>query len=61
VNDFKRETELIDEFKAYFGHDAVIKVEYVNDVPLLASGKRKKVMNLMQSDLNFQRNQNAAV
>ncbi len=61
VNDFKRETELIEEFKAYFGHDAVIKVEYVTDVPLLASGKRKKVMNLMQPDSNFQRNQNDAV
>lgn len=43
---FEREALLISEFKNYFGQDAVITVEYVNEIPLLNSGKRKKVMNL---------------
>lgn len=43
---FEREQLLISEFKNYFGQDANISVEYVNEIPLLNSGKRKKVMNL---------------
>lgn len=42
---FLREKELLDEFKTYFGSDAVIVIEYVDEIPLLASGKRKKVTN----------------
>lgn len=44
---FPREEELIKEFKGYFGNDADIKIEYVNEIPLLASGKRKLVVNEM--------------
>jgi phenylacetate-coenzyme A ligase PaaK-like adenylate-forming protein len=43
---FKRENELINEFKSYVGLDADFKVEYVDEIPLLNSGKRKKVMNI---------------
>lgn len=43
--DFGREDELINEFKKHFGDDASITVEYVNEIPLLNSGKRKKVIN----------------
>lgn len=43
---FKREIELINEFKTYVGLDADFKVEYVNEIPLLNSGKRKKVINI---------------
>lgn len=43
---FERENELIEEFKKYFGQDASITVEYVKEIPLLNSGKRKKVLNL---------------
>lgn len=43
---FKRENELITEFKKYFGLDANIAVSYVDEIPLLKSGKRKKVINL---------------
>jgi phenylacetate-CoA ligase len=43
---FEREELLISEFKNYFGLDANIKVEYVDEIPLLNSGKRKKVMNI---------------
>jgi phenylacetate-CoA ligase len=46
-NSFLRENELIDEFVSYLGQDAKVEIEYVNEIPLLNSGKRKKVMNLM--------------
>lgn len=42
---FDGEEGLIDEFKEYLGEDAVIDLEYVNDIPLLASGKRKLVVS----------------
>lgn len=44
---FLREDELINEFRGYLGKDAEIKIEYVNEIPLLSSGKRKKVLNKM--------------
>jgi phenylacetate-CoA ligase len=49
--EFRRERELIREFKLYLGEDASISIQYVDDIPLLQSGKRKKVVNLwaMQS------------
>ena len=42
---FKREKQLVDEFKTYLGEDANFKVEYVAEIPLLASGKRRKIVN----------------
>ncbi|KAB1063549.1 phenylacetate--CoA ligase family protein [Salibacter halophilus] len=48
-NTFTREKELIEEFKGYLGYDAEIKIEYVKEVPLLNSGKRRKVLNLMRN------------
>jgi phenylacetate-CoA ligase len=44
---FEREGELIDEFRKYLGNEAIIDIEYDNNIPLLSSGKRKKVVNLM--------------
>lgn len=44
---FEREQQLIDEFKAYLGADADFQIEYVKEIPLLSSGKRKKVVNEM--------------
>jgi phenylacetate-CoA ligase len=44
---FTRELELISEFKTYFGSDAIILIEYVKEIPLLSSGKRRKVVNEM--------------
>ncbi len=40
-----REEELISEFKTYLGEDATFSIEYVSEIPLLASGKRKKIVN----------------
>ncbi len=42
---FLREEELMSEFRSYFGENAKITVEYVDEIPLLSSGKRKKVLN----------------
>ncbi len=42
---FLREDELLNEFKDYLGENAKITVEYVDEIPLLSSGKRKKVLN----------------
>lgn len=41
----EKEKELIEEFKGYFGKDANIKVNYVDEIPILNSGKRKEVTN----------------
>jgi phenylacetate-CoA ligase len=48
--DFLLEEELINEFKGYLGSDARIGISYVNEIPLLSSGKRKKVLNKMKSN-----------
>jgi phenylacetate-CoA ligase len=42
---FDRQAELIADVQRYLGEDASIRVEYVDGIPLLASGKRKEVMN----------------
>lgn len=47
--EFKKEENLIREFKQYLGQDADFKVEYVNEIPLLNSGKRRKTVNLYKS------------
>lgn len=43
--DFEREKELVAEFKGYLGEDAEIKITHVEEIPLLSSGKRKKVLS----------------
>lgn len=42
---FLRENELLNDIKKYIGEDANIKIEYIDEIPLLASGKRKQVVN----------------
>ncbi|WP_370003906.1 CoF synthetase, partial [Winogradskyella sp.] len=39
------EEALIAEYRGYFGDDANIKINYVDEIPLLASGKRREVVN----------------
>ncbi len=43
---FNREKQLIKEFRSFLGDDADFKIQYVDEIPLLSSGKRKKVVNL---------------
>jgi phenylacetate-CoA ligase len=43
--EFERESQLKDEFLKYLGYDADFTIEYVKEIPLLASGKRRKVVN----------------
>ncbi len=45
AKEFLKEEKLISEFKNYLGDDAKFTVEYVDEIPLLASGKRKKIVN----------------
>ena len=42
---FDRSGELITDLKHYLGQDATIGIELVDDIPVLASGKRKKIVN----------------
>ena len=44
-NEFKQEDVLINKYKKHLGEDANITVEYIDDIPILSSGKRKKVIN----------------
>lgn len=43
--DFQYEKKLIESIENTFGEDSIIKIVYVDEIPLLASGKRKKVIN----------------
>lgn len=43
---FRKESQLINEFKTYLGADADFKVLYVKGIPLLNSGKHRKTVNL---------------
>ena len=42
---FDKETELLTDIRNYTGLDAKILIEYIDEIPLLASGKRRKVVN----------------
>ena len=42
---FNKLDKIIKEFKLYLGQDAVIVTEYVSEIPLLSSGKRKIIVN----------------
>lgn len=42
---FAKEAKLIAEFKTFLGKDADFRIEYVSEIPLLDSGKRRKIVN----------------
>ncbi|MDH7444009.1 CoF synthetase [Aquimarina sp. 2201CG14-23] len=39
------EAKMLKEYKTYFGQDANIQIAYVDEIPLLSSGKRREVVN----------------
>ena len=41
---FPRAEELVSELRNYLGKNAVINMDFVDEIPLLASGKRKKII-----------------
>jgi len=45
------EVAMIQEYKGYFGQDAIITIQYVEEIPLLSSGKRREVRNTYHSQL----------
>ncbi|WOD43373.1 CoF synthetase [Hwangdonia lutea] len=42
---FKNEKQFINEFKSHLGKNAIININYVKEIPLLASGKRRVMVN----------------
>lgn len=42
---FNRKEEITTEFKKYLGSDAIIIIQFVNEIPLLDSGKRRSTVN----------------
>lgn len=44
-HEFIHNKKLVKNFKAILGSDAKVTIEFVNEIPELSSGKRKKVMN----------------
>ena len=48
--EFERESQLVQEYKSFLGKDAEFTVEYVDEIPLLSSGKRKKTVNNWKRD-----------
>ncbi len=47
---FNEEQELLKMFKSFLGEDAILKINYVDDIPLLSSGKRKYTYNIYNSN-----------
>lgn len=43
--EFKNKNRLVSEFKFHLGEDAIIEIVYVDEIPLLASGKRRVMIN----------------
>ena len=44
-NTFKKESEFLAHYQQFLGADAQISVEYVDEIPVLQSGKRKLIVN----------------
>ena len=42
---FEKENSLKNEFLTFLGNDAIFKIDYVKEIPLLSSGKRRKIVN----------------
>ena len=47
---FHEEDKIRSQFLEYLGKDACIKIEYVDEIPVLSSGKRRMIVNKMRSN-----------
>jgi phenylacetate-coenzyme A ligase PaaK-like adenylate-forming protein len=45
TQEFNEESQLISMFKEYLGIDSNIRIEYIEEIPILSSGKRRLVVN----------------
>jgi phenylacetate-CoA ligase len=52
-DEFPFKNDLIESIKIDFGNDANIDLEFVDEIPPLASGKRKKVVNLWSTPITI--------
>jgi phenylacetate-CoA ligase len=50
--DYSNEQKMMGEYQDYFGEEAVVKIEYVDNIPLLPSGKRKLVINNAKKNID---------
>ena len=48
LDKFPYERELVESIKKDFGSDAKVTITYLDEIPVLSSGKRKKVVNNYQ-------------
>lgn len=48
--EFQKEEEVVAIFKTYLGEDACIRFDYVDEIPQLASGKRRLTVNLQPEE-----------
>ncbi len=52
INDmFEAPEDIIAFMKGYLGQDANVRIDYVDSIPLLSSGKRKKVLNTFKNPI----------
>ena len=42
------EEEIINNYKQIMGNESIITIKYCNDIPVLASGKRRYIVNEMK-------------
>lgn len=52
--EFTHAKEIVAELKKHLGSNAIISLEYVDDIPLLSSGKRKFVINEYKQNTAFE-------
>ena len=45
------EESVIKKFKTFLGNDAEVNIEYVDEIPLLSSGKRKAILNTYKNTI----------
>jgi len=50
TQEFNEETQILSELKECLGNDSNIKIEYIQEIPVLSSGKRRVIINNFVKD-----------